>query len=421
MPPHRPVVEPSRKHDPYAAFRFRDFLIFSIGGNLAVIGGQMANLAVGWELYQRTNQPIALGWVGITHGLPIILLALPAGHMADRFNRKNLVVCWQILVVLSALGLAAVSYWKAPIPLVYLCLLASSIGQAFIGPARSALFPMLVPLEELTNAVTWNSGGFQVASMIGPALGGAVIAITGHTWPAYVVSAGCNLAFLFTVGSLRTRTEGRNVGEPVTLKSLGAGIHFVRDNRIILGTITLDLFAVLLGGAISLLPVYARDILRVGPPGLGWLRAAPSAGALAMALVVAHVPPMKKSGRAMLLAVSCFGAVTIVFGLSKIFWLSLLMLFIAGAVDNISVVVRHSLVQILTPDAMRGRVSAVNGIFITTSNDIGDFESGLVAQFLGPVISVVSGGVGTILVVIATALFWPDLRRFGSLQPPRRS
>ena len=282
-----------------------------------------------------------------------------------------------------------------------------------------ALLPQLVPVELLAGAMTWNSGGWQVASMVGPALGGLVIARTGGAMWAYLLDAIGSALIIVLILPIRVPPTPR-ASEPVTLRSLLAGICFVWRTELILATITLDLFAVLVGGATALLPIFAEDILRVGPVGLGWLRAAPSFGAFLMAMTLAHRPPLRHAGPTLLWAVAGFGAATIVFGLSRDARLSFAMLLLTGALDNISVVVRATLVQLLTPDSMRGRVSAVNAIFIGSSNELGGFESGLTAQLVGPVVSVVAGGIGTILVVLAVALIWPPVRRLGSLHQAGR-
>jgi MFS family permease len=306
---------------------------------------------------------------------------------------------------------------------MYVALLLAATFSAIGGPARSSLVAQIVPLEMYSNATTWGSTCFQVAAMAGPAVAGGIIAIGSmhfhhHRMPtlplAYIIDAISGIAFAVLLMVTRVRPFQR-VKETASLKTLLAGIRFVRINQIILATITLDLFAVLLGGATYLLPIYAKDVLHVGAVGFGWMRAAPAIGAMAMAMVVAHLPPMKHAGRNLLLAVAGFGAATIIFGLSKSFTLSLMMLFLTGAFDNISVVVRHTLVQVLTPDSMRGRVSAVNNVFIGASNELGGFESGLTAQLFGPICSVVAGGIGTILVVFAVAAIWPQVRKFGSL------
>jgi MFS family permease len=402
-------------HDPYAALRIADYRRLLIGNVLRSMGTEMQNVAIGWELYQRTNSAMALGIVGLVQFLPVFLLSLPSGQAADRLSRKDLLIGAQCLMALASAGLATLSYLEGPIVLVYLCLLVVGISQAVNSPARWAILPQLVPVSTLENAITWNSSGWQVASMAGPALGGFVIAVTGGAFWAYGLAVACCLvgAGLFT--SMRPASRAGQSERTLSLKSLLAGIEFVGRTKPILATITLDLFAVLLGGATALLPIYARDILDIGPTGLGWLRAAPSIGAFAMAIALAHRPPLKHAGKSLLWAVSGFGAATIVFGLSRNPALSFAMLLLTGALDNISIVVRGTLVQVLTPDAMRGRVSAVNSIFITSSNELGAFESGITAHYFGPVISVVGGGIGTILVVLIVMAVWPQVIRLGPL------
>jgi MFS family permease len=288
--------------------------------------------------------------------------------------------------------------------------LGASAG-AIGGPAKSALLPQIVPTAIFSNAVAWNSSFFQIASVVGPAIGGFMLRYTVSG--VYVVDAA--FAMVFAVGLLFLHVRpAERTREPASFRTLTEGIRFVWKNQIIFATISLDLFAVLLGGAVFLLPIFA-DRLGVGAVGFGWLRAAPAIGAFLMAIFITHLPPMKHAGRAMLLAVAAYGAATVVFGLSHWFWLSFVMLFLTGAFDNISVVVRHTLVQVLAPDSMRGRISAVNNVFIGASNEIGGFESGLTANLFGPVLSVVGGGIGTILVVLAAAGLWPQLRKFGSL------
>jgi MFS family permease len=305
---------------------------------------------------------------------------------------------------------------QGEIGLMYLLLAVIGTTRAVGWPARSAMLPMLVPAEVFPNAVAWNSSFFQVAAMAGPALGGLVVNWS-VSW-AYLIAAIFSGVFASTALTLKYHHHVERRPEPMTMHSLAAGVKFVSRTKIILATMSLDLFAVLLGGATYLLPIYATVYLHVGSVGFGWLRAAPAVGALIMGLVVAHLP-MKHAGRSMLWAVAGFGAATIVFGLSHNFWLSCFMLLLTGATDNVSVMVRHTLVQILTPDEMRGRVSAVNNVFIGASNEIGGFESGLTAKLFGPVVSVVGGGIGTIVVVAVAALIWPDLRKFGSLHAAR--
>jgi MFS family permease len=400
-------------YDPYAALRLPDYRRLLLGNMLASIATQTQAVAVGWELYQGTDSPAALGFVGLVQFLPVLLLTLPAGHAADRYSRKGIVIAAQVLVALACLGLAVRSQLDGPIRLIYLGVLLVGVGQAFNSPARWSLIPLVVPDELLTAAVTWNSSGWQVASVVGPALGGLVVGELGLP-AAYVVAGLCALGAATLLVPLRPRPAVRHTGG-VTLDSVLAGLRFVRRNELMLAAITLDLFAVLLGGATALLPIFARDILHVGPVGFGWLRAAPSLGALLMAIVMAHRPPLRRAGPTLLAAVAGFGVATIVFGLSESAALSFIMLAITGALDNISVVVRGTLVQVLTPDTMRGRVSAVNALFIGSSNELGAFESGITAQWFGPVLSVVGGGVGTLLVVLIVAIQWPVVLRLDSL------
>jgi MFS family permease len=400
-------------HDPYAALRYPDFVSFVVGWVISVIGSQILEVAVGWDLYQRTSNPLTLGWVGLVSALPIILLCLPAGHLADRSDRRLIIFSMQLLSCACAVALGVMVLKSAPLVAIYAMLLLSAVGKAVGWPARSAMLPSLVPTGIFANAIMWNTSGFQIAAMAGPALGGLIIAWR-HT-AAYFVAAACGLAFVVALLGIKPRPATAARKEPATLKSLAAGVKFVFSTKIILAIITLDLFAVLLGGATYLLPIFARDILKAGPTGFGWLRAAPALGALLGALAMAHLPPMKRAGLALLWAVVGFGVATIIFGLSKCFWLSIVMLFLTGVFDNVSVLVRHTLVQVLTPDSMRGRVSAVNSIFVGASNELGGFESGVTARLLGPITSVVAGGIGTIAVVIWVALTWPQVRAFGSL------
>ncbi len=398
----------------YVALRFKNFRFYIAGTLIAVIGQQMQSVAVGWELYERTGSAMALGWVGLVQALPVILLALPAGHLADWVSRKRIVMSAQVVLAASSLGLAYLSYTQGSVNLIYLLLFLSGVARAFNAPARSALFPQIVPTYAFANAVTWNSSFFEIGSMAGPALGGLVIAILHSATVVYILDAVLSLIRFALVGMIEVN-EIRRSCESFSLESLAVGIRFVYRTKIILATITLDLFAVLLGGAATLLPIFAKDILQAGPTALGWLRAAPSIGAFTMAMLQTHLPPMRHAGKTLLWAVAGFGLATIAFGLSSSFPLSFAMLFLTGALDNISVVIRQTLVQTLTPDELRGRVSAVNNVFISSSNELGGFESGLVAKLFGPVFSVVSGGIGTIAVVIWVNLVWPEVRRLRSL------
>ena len=406
----------------------------------------MLTVAVGWELYERTHSPLHLGLVGLTQMVPMVLFTLPAGHLADNINRKRIIILTTLLLAGASLGLTLISALGAQVIWIYFCLFVAGSARTFLWPASSAFLPHLVSRKDFSKAVTWSSGSFQLSSVLGPAAGGLLIALTHHAAPVYAVNTAASLICLALIACVR-RTHTVAAREPMTLRGLLVGFRFVFASPIILGTITLDLFAVLLGGATALLPIYAKDILHNVPVGLGFLQtellrwfnlrvdmaalrlgllqASLPLGSLVCALVLAHRPPMQKAGRAMLTAVALFGIATIGFGFSQWFWVSFLMLFISGVVDNVSVVVRHTLVQLLTPDEKRGRVSAVNSLFIGTSNELGGFESGFVAQIFGPavgnaiatgaIISVVSGGVGTLLVVLAVAAIWPQIRHFGRL------
>jgi MFS family permease len=408
------------KHDAYAALRVRDFRRLLAGHLVSVLGTQMQTVGVGWQLYEETSSAMALGMVGLVQVIPIIGLALFTGQIADRFDRRKVLMAATSLAAFSSFGLAAISAWGGSVLFIYSLLFLNGVARSFQGPARSSLMPQLVPLSIFGNAVRWWVSGFELSAMIGPALGGALIALTKGTTLVFLSAGLSGLFFLTMLARLTKRpyvAESSPTSKPssTNLRTLLAGFDYVRQTGILLAGMTLDMFAVLFGGATALLPVYAKDILQMGPTGLGWLQAAPSLGAVTTAIVTTHLPPFKKAGRAVFLAVAGFGIATIIFGLSRNFWLSLVMLFLTGAFDNISVVVRQTLVTILTPDEMRGRVSAVNGMFISASNELGRFESGTVAYFFGAVFSVVSGGIGTLIVVALVAWLSPQLRRYGAL------
>ncbi|MBD2629694.1 MFS transporter [Trichormus variabilis] len=402
------------QHDPLAAMRFRDYRLFTIGRVVLFTGGQMQTVALGWELYERTNSAMALGGIGLAQVLPMIALTLITGHVADKSDRKKITLFSMLLLMFCSLTLAAISYYQGAVFLIYACLLLTGVARAFLKPAGDALMWQLIPMSAFTNAATWNSSSFHIASVIGPALGGLSIALFRSATGVYILAALAALSCFFLTAAIKPQ-KTNFAKEPISLKTLAAGAEFVWNNQLILAAITLDLFAVLLGGAVALLPVFAKDILHVGPVELGYLQAAPSIGALIMAALLVYLPPIRKAGPALLWSVVGFGIVTIIFGLSRWVWLSLLMLALSGALDSISVVIRHTLVQIRTPDHLRGRVAAINSVFISASNELGGFESGLTAALFGPVLSVVGGGIGTILVVVATAMIWPDIRKLGAL------
>jgi MFS family permease len=442
------IIPPPPRHDPYAAFRSRGFRFFTSGNLLSIIGRQMLAVAVEWEIYRRTHSATALGLVGLVFAIAIVGLSLPAGHLADRISRKHIILVAQIFSAITSALLALVSWQHlaipqlsilqasnrgltaiaavfekhdqtfhfddASIPLIYVLLFLGAIARTFSWAARSSFFPTLVPRDAFSNAVTWNSSVFQIGSVVGPALSGFVVAHQGFPI-VYAIDAITSTLFFLLVLPIPRAPQVRERKEQTTWQSLAAGAKFVFSRKVILATITLDLFAVLLGGSVALLPIFADQILHCGPVGLGWMRAAPAIGAFGMALAVAYLPPMRQAGKTLLWCVVGFGLATIIFGLSKVLWLSLATLFLLGAVDSVSVIIRGSIVQLVTPDEMRGRVSSVNNIFIGTSNEFGALESGLTAALFGPVISVVGGGIGTIVVVIGAALKWPEIRKIGKL------
>ena len=440
----------SPPHAPYAALRIANYRDYLLGSFLSVLGRQAVSAVAIWQVYQWTHSSTALGLVGLVNVLPLLAFSLPAGALADRYDRKRLIALGTAVVVALNLALAALTHWHAAVPalaplrwanaalrdtaliferhadpatlrfdhpalpLVFLLLGASACIRILIWPARSSITPLLVPTAGLSNAITWNTSAFEVATMAGPALGGFLVAFADFP-TVYLLGAALELAFLLFLQPVKYFQAPARATIRRTWRDVFAGADFIWRKKVILGASTLDLFAVLLGGAVALLPIYADQILHVGPIGFGWLRAAPSIGACAMAMLIAHRPPLARPGLALLWSVAGFGAAIVVFGLSHWFWLSLVALFFTGAFDNISVVVRQSLVQLLTPDALRGRVTAVNQIFIGSSNEIGALRAGLMAALIGPIAAVVWGGLGTIAVTVAVARAVPPLRRLPPL------
>ncbi len=454
-PPAEPITP--TPHDPYFALRIPNYRRYFIGNAFSLIGSNMTTYAVGFELYERTGSALMLGMVGLVQVIPIFLLALPAGHFVDRFNRKNMILSatavqillWLLMGLSSRFsgqllpGLAGIFHLgDAHAPIMLGLLLLNGMCRAVNQPAKQTLLPMLVPPQHFPNAITWNASLFETSNVLGPMAGGLalwlLLASSAATW-AFALVYWANSAFQLTnwINIARIKLDSPPRPTPrhdSILASISEGVRFVYGQKLILSAITLDMFAVLLGGATALLPVFAKQVLHVGPVGLACLRAAPSVGAVLMAMILAHSPPMKHAGRNLLLGVTGFGIAIIVFGLSQNFALSLAALFVTGLCDNISVVVRHSLVQLLTPDAMRGRVNSVNTVFISSSNELGEFESGttaaiaqgLVARYStlaplmwGPMLAVVAGGAGTIVVVLIATLLWPELARVGRLDEVR--
>jgi MFS family permease len=407
-----------KQHNAYAAWRLPAFRRYFTGNMILILGWQMQKVAIGWEIYERTHSAMALGYAGLAQFLPQVLFMLFAGHIVDRYNRKYVFMSALGCNGLAAVGLALNAALGGSIYVLYACLFAYGSARAFIMPSRAAFLPGIIPLNIFSTAVSWNSSGFEISSMAGPAIGGLLIGFFQSPTFVYTINAIGQVIFTALIASISYKYS-RGERQPITLHSFSAGFRFVRKQKVVLSAMALDMFGVLLGGATAMMPIYAKDILKVGPRGLGWLMTAPSIGAFSMAVFQAHRGPLRKAGRTLLFAVAGFGTVTVIFGLSRNFWLSMAMLSLLGSCDNISVVVRSTLVQVLTPDDMRGRVSALNSLFIGTSNELGAFESGLVANFLGPVFSVVAGGVGTLIIVLGMVWLSPELRRYGRLDQPR--
>jgi MFS family permease len=397
------------------AFTYRDFTLYQGARLFTVMATEMQSVAVGWQVYEITKRPLDLGYVGLAQFLPTILLFLVAGHAADRFNRRNIVaLCYAGLGLASTILLVLTLSGSRSMHAIYGALVLVGIVRSFNGAAGQSMVPQLVPEQHFPNAVAWSQTVFNTATIIGPALGGVIYAV--FRGPAAVYGCSVAAAAVSVVGVSRIRLNpAKRKREDVSLNTLFAGFRFIWQKKLILGSISLDLFAVLLGGAVALLPVYAREILHVGPWGLGILRSAPAVGAVGMAVLLAHRPLRRHAGQTMLWCVAGFGVFTIVFGLSRNLILSLISLLFVGASDMVSVIIRGTLVQLSTPDSMRGRVSAVNSLFIGTSNEFGQFESGLTAQWFGTVPAVVIGGVGTLVVIALWTWLFPELRGASTL------
>lgn len=399
----------------YAPLKHPGVLRYLVGNAAAHLGQIMLGVAIGWEVYERTGSAMALGYVGLAQFIPVLLLALPAGQLADRIDRRLIVMLALIAWITASLGLAAISYFDGPLIGVYLLLVLEGSAQAFRGPAASAILPNLVPAEDLSKAVTWNTSVVQFSLMLGPAFAGLLIALTKDALPIYLLDAALAAIFLVALTGIRPIRPPESTHAP-GWGDLLEGLRFVRRTPLLLAAITLDMVAVLLGGAVALLPVFAKDILQIGPQGLGWLMAAPSLGAFAMGLMLTHMPPLRNNGPVLLWVVAGFGLATIGFGLSTNAFLSWGMLFLVGAFDMVSMVIRSTMLQHFTPDAMRGRVSAIHSVFVGTSNELGAYESGLTASWWGPVRAVIVGGVGTLVMVGFAASRWPQLRRLKALE-----
>ncbi|HTW48566.1 MAG TPA: MFS transporter [Acidobacteriaceae bacterium] len=407
---------------PTAAFLSRDFFRYQCARVGVIVGAEAQALAVAWQVYQITHKAIDLGYTGLVLFLPGLLFILPAGHTADRFDRRRVILVCYSLQAFCSLALFAFAWngihrvWP-----IFVALFVIGTGRAFSGPASSALIPHLVPTEHFVNAITWGATIFQFANIVGPALGGVLFTLPLHSRLhgaaiVYLFTFLSVLWFLCLVGSLRVR-PGRMEHRAVSREVLLAGFRYVARTQVLLGSISLDLFAVLLGGAVALMPIFAQDILHAGPRGLGMLRAAPALGALSVSLALMLRPIRGRAGVRMLVCVAIFGAATILFGVSRSLPVSLAALFIVGASDMVSVVIRASVLQLATPAEMRGRVSAVNSLFVGASNELGEFESGLTAQWWGAVRAVIYGGIGSLLVTGLWSVFFPSLRRADALTP----
>lgn len=400
---------------PRAAFRHRDFRYFIASRFLALVAYPMLIVAVSQSVYEMTRNPLHLGYIGLALFIPKIGFTLPAGHVADRFDRRTVLFASRGIQLLAMFGLIFFFLvGGGSLPFLYAFLFLMGTGSAFGAPASQALVTQLVPEADFNNAVAWNSSSMQIAFIAGPALGGWFYAVSNSG--VAVLSVVCLLWTISTLLLIPIRPRRDHIEKTnLSWQSVLAGLHYVFKTRLILGTISLDLFAVLLGGAVALMPVFANDILHVGPTGLGALRTAPAVGAAAMSVLLAYRPPLRQAGPTMLACVAVFGLATILFGLSRNFWFSIGCLVVLGAADMVSVVIRHVLVQVKTPPSMRGRVSAVNMIFIGASNELGEFESGLTASWFGTVPAVVIGGLGTLAVVGLYAWRFPEIRAYDRL------
>jgi MFS family permease len=407
------------------AFASRDFRLFQLARSAGILGAEAQAVAVAWQVYSITHRAIDLGYTGLALFLPGLFFLLPAGHVADRFDRRRVILscyCVQVLSTVTLLLFAHAGMHR--VSPIYVVLFVIGMGRAFSAPASSALIPHLVPEKHFVNAVTWGGAIFQFANITGPALGGLLFTLPLGRFLAGAGLEGAGIVYLFTlltllwflalVAMLQVRL-GRMEHRGFSIDVVLAGFRYVWSMPLLLGSFSLDLFVVLLGGAVALMPIFANEILHTGPRGLGWLRAAPAIGALTMSLVMARFPIARHAGRRLFTCVAIFGGATVVFGLSRNLWLSLLALAASGAADTISVIIRGSLLQLATPAGMRGRVSAVNSLFIGASNELGEFESGLTAQWWGAVRATIFGGVGSLLVAAVWAARFPALRQADAL------
>jgi MFS family permease len=406
------------KRDPYAALRFKEFNIFLLLRFILVFGWSMQFIIIEWQVYTLTKDPLSLGIIGLMEIIPAFSMALFAGHIVDQSEKRNLLLKCIGLFSLISFGLFFLTSpsvemaWSSTAILytIYAFVFIGGLLRAFFGPTIFSLVALIVPKKVYPNAATWNSSTWQMASVLGPAFAGLTINWIGVHWSLCIVFGLVLLSFVLLFGISRKPIMNPKIGEPI-MQSLKEGVRFVFKTKAILGALSLDMIAVLFGGAVALLPVFAQDILKVGPEGFGLLRAAPAVGAFLTMLVTAYIPISKNAGLKLLTAIFGFGVCIIVFGLSSIFWISIVALFFSGVTDGVSMVIRQTILQLKTPDHMRGRVSSVNSMFVGSSNELGAFESGVTAKLMGTVTAVVFGGTMTLITVITTGIVSPTFRK----------
>ncbi len=410
------------KKDPYAALRFKEFNIFLIVRFALVFAWSMQFIVIEWEVYSLTKDPLSLGLIGLMEVIPALSFALFAGHVVDQKEKRGLLIKCILGFILICLGLFLITNQtiqslfttNTVVWIIYLLVFFGGVVRAFIGPTVFTLFSQVIPKSEYANAATWSSSVWQIGSVLGPTIAGFAILWVGVNGSMFMVLLFALVALFFLFKIEKKPILNPKIGEPI-FKSLTEGIKFVYNTKEILGAITLDMVAVLFGGAVALLPIYAQDILEVGPKGFGVLRAAPAIGSFITILAVAYFPLTKNAGIKLLVSIFGFGLSIILFGVSTIFWISLVALFLSGVFDGVSVVIRQTILQLKTPDNMRGRVASVNSMFVGSSNELGAFESGVAAKLLGTVRSVVFGGSMTLLIVLTTGIFSPKLRKLDLL------
>lgn len=407
-----------KKNDPYAALRYKEFNVFLLLRFVMVFGWSMQFIVIEWEVYSLTKSALSLGIVGLMEVVPAISMALFAGHIVDQNEKKGLLLKCILGFLVISFGLFLLTWppfksnysSKVILYSIYFLVFLGGLVRAFLGPTIFSLLSLIVPKKVYSNAATWSSSVWQISSVLGPAVAGFSITLIGVHWSMCSI-LGCSVLAIIALSQISTKPIlNPKIGEPI-MQSLKEGVKFVYNNKTILGALSLDMTAVLFGGAVALLPIYAQDILKVGPEGFGVLRAAPALGAFIIMFISAYVPLNKNAGMKLLFSIFAFGICIIVFGISTLFWLSVIALFLSGVVDGISVVIRQTILQLKTPDHMRGRVAAVNSIFVGSSNELGAFESGLTAKLMGTVTSVVFGGTMTLIIVLFTGFASPTFRK----------